>query len=149
MTTPDSEMMAELDEEKPIIDSIAWIPETAGETIIGTVLQVDERDAGYGPYRIVTIATDDEDNLAIHCMGTVLSAAAKDDDPQVGDRWAVRFEGEHNSKNGRTYKAWRTAIRRGPFITDNKPAPKKAPAKKATPAVTAAAKTVDGDGIEF
>lgn len=148
--TTDQDMLNELDEEKTIIDSIAWVPETAGETVIGAVVQVDQRDAGYGPYNIVTIATDDGDNLAIHCVGTVLAAAVDADQPEVGDRWAIRYEGERTSKNGHTYKAWRTAIRRGPFLpADKTPAPKKSATTHAKKAIPAQTSTVDSDGIAF
>ncbi len=141
--TTDTDMLSELDQEPVIAE--AWIPENEGDTIIGIVETVSTRDGEHGTYPIVTIQTDDGEHRAVHGFGTVLAGHIEQDKPQPGDRYAIRYAGERGSKNGRTYKDWRTAIRRGPFIT---PAPPKTPAKKKTPAVSAA-KTVDSDGIEF
>ena len=142
--TTDTDMLDELDEEPVIAE--AWIPDQEGDTIIGTVESVTQRDGEHGMYTIVTIQTDDGELVAVHGFGTVLAGHIEKDKPQSGDRYAIRYAGERASKNGRTYKDWRTAIRRGPFITPDKPT-KKTAAKKAP--APAAAKTVDGDGIEF
>lgn len=147
MTTADADMLDELDEEPVIAE--AWIPENEGDTIIGIVESVSTREGEHGDYTIVTIQTDDGELLAVHGFGMVLAGHLDKDKPHTGDRYAIRYAGERGSKNGRTYKDWRTAIRRGPFITPDKPqTPKNTPAKNKTPSATPS-KTVDGDGIEF
>lgn len=143
--TTDNDMLAELDQEPVIAE--AWIPDQEGDTIIGIVETVSTRDGEHGTYPIVTIQTDDGEHRAVHGFGTVLTGHIEQDKPQPGDRYAIRYAGERGSKNGRTYKDWRTAIRRGPFITPDKPAKKTAAKKPPAPAPTS--KTVDGDGIEF
>lgn len=146
MTTDQDDMLDELDEEPAYAD--AWIAENEGDTIIGEVVNVSERDGEYGRYTIVTILPDGQDTpLAVHCTGSVLTGRVQEDNPQAGDRYAIRYAGKRDSKNGRTYKDWRTALRRGPFIPADKPQPKNTPAKKKTP--SAADKTVDGDGMTF
>lgn len=142
--TTDQDMLNELDQEPVIAE--AWIPDTEGDTIIGLVETVTLRtDGDYDPYHVVVIKTDDGELAAVHGFGTVLAGHIDRDKPQPGDRYAIRYAGERASKNGRTYKDWRTAIRRGPMI----PVDTKKTAAKKAPAAPAAAKTVDSDGIEF
>ena len=143
--TTDQDMLDELDEDPVFAD--AWIPETEGDTIIGTVTNVSTRDAEYGTYTIVTILPDSADEpLAVHCTGSVLAGHVADDGPAKGDRYAIRYAGERQSKNGRTYKDWRTALRKGPFIAaDPTPPPKSATTRKKTADKT----TVDADGTTF
>lgn len=154
MTTADADMLDELDQEPVIAE--AWIPENEGDTIIGIVESVSTREGEHGDYTIVTIQTDDGELLAVHGFGMVLAGHLDKDRPQTGDRYAIRYAGERGSKNGRTYKDWRTAIRRGPFITPDEPTPPPAKSatsrakKKAAPApADEKPATVDADGIEF
>ena len=150
--TTDQDMLDELDQEPVIAE--AWIPDNEGDTIIGVVESVTVYTGGeYDDYPVVTLITDDGELRAIHCFGTVLAGHVTKDNPQKGDRYAIRYAGERQSKNGRTYKDWRTALRKGPFIAaDPTPPPAKSAtsrAKKKAAAPADAPSTVDADGIEF
>lgn len=149
MTTDQDDMLDELDEEPAYAD--AWIAENEGDTIIGEVVNVSERDGEYGRYTIVTILPDGQDTpLAVHCTGSVLSDQVAEDNPAKGDRYAVRFGGWRDGKNGRQYKAWRTAVRRGPFIAaEPTPAPKKSATTRQKAKTPESAPVVDGDGMTF
>lgn len=143
--TTDQDMLDELDQEPVIAE--AWIPDNEGDTIIGVVESVTVYTGGeYDDYPVVTLVTDDGELRAVHCFGTVLAGHVADDGPAKGDRYAIRYAGERQSKNGRTYKDWRTALRKGPFIAaDPTPPPKSATTRKKTDDKT----TVDADGITF
>lgn len=147
--TTDQDMLAELDEDPVFAD--AWIPQDEGDTIIGQITQISSRDTEYGTYTIITILPDGEDTpLAVHCTGTILASHIDADQPAVGDRYAIRYAGERQSKNGRTYRDWRTAIRRGPHIAaDPTPPPKKSATTRAKKTAPEPEPTVDADGITF
>src|SRR5580765_3085478 len=84
----------------------AWIPEAEGDTLVGRVVARSSRDAGYGPYPILTVRTDAGETWAFHATGTVLEGKVEELDPRPGGRLAVRFDGTKTSKSGSAYKAW-------------------------------------------
>ncbi len=104
--------------------SPSWIAKEEGDLIEGEVIGVDSRDAGYGPYPILTLqvtqtiggVVDDGTppappcTLALHCLGTVLGQEVAD--VQVGDQIAARFDGQKQGKSGNTYQAWSFASER-------------------------------------
>lgn len=72
----------------------AWRPTTAGEKIVGRVVDVDLRESEYGaPYPIVTIETDDGVELAFHGFHTVARRELAKQRPQVGDRIGIAYHG--------------------------------------------------------
>jgi hypothetical protein len=97
----------------------AWLPERTGDLLVGVIAARSSRDAGYGPYPILTVrpervtvagvdqATDRP--LAWHAMGTVAEGKVAELDPRPGGRIAVRYDGERTSKGGSTYKSWSVA----------------------------------------
>jgi hypothetical protein len=97
----------------------AWIPERPGDLLVGSVVTRSSRDAGYGPYPIVTVrpervtvagaAASTAQPLAWHAMGTVASAKVDELAVQAGGQIAVRFDGERTSRAGATYKVWSVA----------------------------------------
>lgn len=100
----------------------AFRAETEGDMIAGTVIALGHWDAGYGDYPIVTVdpsiklvlggrTVKARDPLAVHGLGTVL--AEKLEPARVGDRIAVRYDGERTSKSKNVYKAWSVAIEPG------------------------------------
>jgi len=97
----------------------AWRPERAGDLLVGRVLALSHRDAGYGDYPIVTVQPERaivagapvavDEPLAVHGIGTVLAGQLDELGVRPGGRIAVRYDGERTSRNGQTYKAWSTA----------------------------------------
>jgi hypothetical protein len=97
----------------------AWIPEHPGDLLVGVVVARSSRDAGYGPYPIVTVRPErvtvagaersTDQPLAWHAMSTVASAKVDELAARAGGRIAVRFDGERTSRAGATYKVWSLA----------------------------------------
>ena len=93
-----------------------WTPENPGDTIIGVITALDSRDGGYGDYPIVTVQEDGTGNLtAIHAFRTVLKNEVINQQPQVGDRIAVRYLGQQPAKRpgGSPYHSYKMALERG------------------------------------
>ena len=88
----------------------AWKPEP-GDKLIGTVVDLDERDSAYGdePYPIVTIETDDGNELAFHAFHTVARNELAKQRPVVGDRIGVAY---HGKKDGKNYESYRVIVER-------------------------------------
>jgi hypothetical protein len=63
----------------------AWKPEV-GDKLIGEITDLDERENEYGVYPIVTIVTDEGEELAVHGFHTVLRNELAKRRPRVGDR---------------------------------------------------------------
>ena len=109
----------------PLLDALdapsaeAWVPEKAGDVIVGRVIGTSHYDAGYGDYPIFTVKVEQatvggkkstNDLFAVHCLGMVLPDLMEAKGVRVGGRVAVRFDGEKESKKGNTYKAWSVAF---------------------------------------
>lgn len=83
-----------------------WRP-TPGDKLTGTVVGLDERDSDYGePYPVVTIACDDDREVAVHGFHTVLRRELARQRPQVGDRIGVAYHG----KSDRGYERYRVIV---------------------------------------
>jgi len=100
----------------------AWNREDAkldeGDTLIGEVTGLSERESDYGDhevYPIVTVRQKDGEELAFHAGGGGARGPLERAAPQVGDRIAIRYEGERNStKNkGKKYKLYKVRVLRG------------------------------------
>jgi hypothetical protein len=72
----------------------AWRPE-AGDKLIGTVVDLDERDSDFGdePYPIVTVLTDTGDERAFHGFHTVARNELAKQRPKVGERIGIAYHG--------------------------------------------------------
>ena len=64
-------------------------------------------------YPIVTIRQENGEDIAVHCMATVLKNEVNERRPRPGDEFAVVFDGKKNSAGGRAYNAFRIATRNG------------------------------------
>ena len=88
----------------------AWKPEP-GDKLIGTVVDLDERDSAYGdePYPIVTVQDDDGNELAFHAFHTVARNELAKQRPAIGDRIGIAY---HGKKNGKNYESYRVIVDR-------------------------------------
>jgi hypothetical protein len=112
-----SSLMSKLDEPR----AEAWMPQEDGDTIAGIIVGMDHRDAGYGPYPILTIECSDliggkmksgdsvpkpPATLSLHCLGVVLTTEVDGAELKNGDEVAARFNGKQEGRNGNTYDGW-------------------------------------------
>lgn len=103
-------------------DSEGWVPTEKGEGVVGVVVKVGETRSDFAKdgedpmVPTVTIQTRDSTKYRIIGYGTVLKREILDANPQVGDRFAVKYHGEKIIKNGKfagkPYKHFGVAIRR-------------------------------------
>jgi hypothetical protein len=85
----------------------AWRP-APGDTIIGELADVGERDNGYGPYPILTLLTDDG-AISVHCFHEVLRSELAKLSPQVGECIGIKYIGRHPEKS---YHQYRVSVER-------------------------------------
>ena len=92
------------------LDSFAdpWKP-NAGEKLVGTVVDLDERDGEFGKYPIVTVRTGEGDDLAFHAFHTVARNELAKQRPQVGERIGIAYRGK---PVGKTYESYRIIVDR-------------------------------------
>lgn len=105
----------------------AWIPEKAGDTLLGYVVRRNIREADYGPYPVVTVVTETADLFALHCTGSALAGNVdkggdwagliNEKDPQYGDYAGFRYDGQGESKKRgqQGAKRWTVFVNRGPY----------------------------------
>src|SRR5690242_5658416 len=85
----------------------AWPPEP-GDKIAGTIVEINERDAGWDPYPVVTLQVEDN-QVAIHAFHTVLQRELAKVRPEVGDAISVAYRGKKTSGSGTTYHAYKSS----------------------------------------
>jgi hypothetical protein len=92
------------------LDSYAdpWKP-NAGDKLIGTVVDLDERTGEFGTYPIVTVRTDEGSELAFHAFHTVAKNELAKQRPQVGEKIGIAY---HGKPAGKTYEAYRIIVQR-------------------------------------
>lgn len=88
----------------------AWRPE-AGESLIGTVAAISQRDAGYGSYPIVTIQPDEGEPKALHAIHAVAQAQLAESRPGIGERIGVRYLGKVDGAE-RAYHSYKVVVDR-------------------------------------
>jgi hypothetical protein len=90
-------------EERLDSTSEPWKP-SPGDKLVGTVVDIDERDAGYGSYPVVTVLDDTGAQWAFHAYHTVAKSELAKARPVVGDRIGVKYLGRHEGKQYEAYK---------------------------------------------
>ncbi len=80
-----------------------WKP-SPGDKLIGSVVDIDERDAGYGLYPIVVVLADDGEQYAFHAFHTVAKSELAKARPVVGDRIGIKYLGKPEGKEYESYK---------------------------------------------
>jgi len=116
----DDDLLGQVEED----DSEGWVPKVAGEGIVGKVVKVgvtrsDFAADGEDPMvPTVTIETKDGTKWRIIGFSAVLKRELRDQDPQVGDRMAVKYFGEKKLRTGkfqgRPYKHYGIIVQRAP-----------------------------------
>jgi hypothetical protein len=72
----------------------AWRP-AKGDTLVGEVVDIDDRSTDYGePYKVVTVRTDEGAEFAVHAFHTVLRREMKKRAPQIGDKIGIAYHGQ-------------------------------------------------------
>lgn len=101
-----------LQERLALASAEGWNP-SEGDTIIGTIVDIKaSRENEYGIYPIVTLATENG-NVAVHAFHTLLKDALMEQRPVVGEKVAIAYLGEKQSKNDeRTYHNYSVVIDR-------------------------------------
>lgn len=83
------------------------------DTITGELLKVEEWQTENGPTRVAVLLDDlDGDETSIFLGSTALTNAWDEQEPCVGDRVGIRFGGQVEGKNGRTYNRFYLAVER-------------------------------------
>ena len=93
----------------------SWRWEQPGDGVEGIVVAVSSRKHDNHPegYPIITIRQPNGEDIAVHCMATVLKNEVTERHPRTGDEMAFVFDGKKNSGAGRAYNAFRVAHRPG------------------------------------
>lgn len=111
-------------------NSEGWVPREKGEGISGTVIKVSETRSDFAKDgedpMVPTITLECKDpenpgkfvNWRVIGFGAVLKREIQDQNPQVGDRMAVKYFGERVLKTGKfqgkKYKHYGVAVRKAP-----------------------------------
>lgn len=81
----------------------AWMPE-AGETLAGTVVDVEVRSSQFGKYPAVTVQRLDGTKLVFHAFRTVALNEVLRRKPKVGDVIAIAYFGVTKGTDYHQYK---------------------------------------------
>jgi hypothetical protein len=84
----------------------AWRPEP-GDKLVGTVIELDERDGAYGPYPIITLRQEDGEEFAVHAFHGVLQSELARVAPKHGDQLGIKYEGKDQAKGYHRYRVRR------------------------------------------
>lgn len=98
--------MSKLQDELERDYAPAWEPDE-GDSLIGTVVDVTERDGAYGAYPIVTLRTEAGDELAVHAFHEVLQGELAKVAPKPGDELGIRYVGKHPERGYHRYRVRR------------------------------------------
>jgi len=86
----------------------SWKPKP-GDTLIGTLLEITERESEYGVYPLLIIETEDGDEVAVHGFHTVLKNELGRQAPVVGDQIGIIY---HGKDEDRKYEKYRVVLDR-------------------------------------
>lgn len=103
-------------------DAEGWVPEKRGDSLAGVVIKVGETRSDFAKpgedpmVPTVTVQTRDGDKYRVIGFGSVLKREIEDQDPQVGDIFAVKYWGEKPIKRGpyagKNYKHYSVAVQK-------------------------------------
>lgn len=87
-------------------ESNSWRPDK-GEEIKGTLVGVEARDSGYGPYPMLLLDVDGAE-VAVHAFHTVLRTELAKRRPKPGDELTIKYLGKTaDSKDRKGYHSYR------------------------------------------
>lgn len=91
----------------------AWRPEP-DERLVGEVVELSQRVGYQGDlYAIITVREEDGREWAIHAFHSVLANEFAKLRPRVGERIAVKYAGQRETRDGRSkYHSYRLAVNR-------------------------------------
>jgi len=78
----------------------AWRPDP-GDKIVGHVVELRAHENQYGTYPIVTLVTDDDEEVAVHAFHTTLRNGLKRARVEIGDHIAIKYLGKRTPQSGR------------------------------------------------
>jgi hypothetical protein len=115
------------DRERPLGDPFAererapaWTPDKPGKTADGRILGFATWNAGFGVYPIVVLEQQDGKQIAIHAQRRVLVDELVKLRPTVGERLAVRFDGEfQRDSDGGSYFRYTVRMPDRPPLMDS------------------------------
>ena len=103
----DASMMERLQQEA----ASGWTPEP-GDTLVGVILSIKSSQQNeYGIYPIVTVQTDEDSVVAVHCFHQVLKSRLLEKRPAPGERIAIQYVGEVE-KEDRPYHNYAVVVDR-------------------------------------
>lgn len=93
-----------------------WIAEKSGDTIVGAFLRLETGNTSYGPAPLVVLGTE-EGERTVWLFFESLKTAFLREQPEPGERVAIRYLGEQDVKNpapgrAKTFHAYRVAVDR-------------------------------------
>ena len=103
-------------------DPEPWMPEP-GDSVEGEVVEVALREGKFGVYPVVSLLTEDGNEVEFHAWHGVASGRLHELDPQEGDTLAVKYQGQRTSGGGNSYHSYRILIQHGPNRQPTAPAP--------------------------
>ncbi len=106
---------AALAKAAPVYKQIpAWVPEKAGDSLVGTLVKVDQRhpNNGYAPYPVLTLLDEDGEEHAVHAYHHVLLDQLRAVAPDIGDVVRIFYGGKAEGSSGRPYHRYTVTVRR-------------------------------------
>jgi hypothetical protein len=89
-----AELIAKLDQGYPP----AWIPENAGDTIVGAFLRLETGVTAFGRAQVAVVGTTDGER-SVFLFYETLKTGFRRTQPEPGERIAIRYEGLKPAKN--------------------------------------------------
>ena len=84
--------------------SQAWKP-NPGDTLVGTVLEIDERTSEFGSYPLLIIEEEESgDEIAVHAFHTVLKNEIARKSPAPGDKIGIVYNGKDQERKYEKYR---------------------------------------------
>lgn len=90
----------------------AWKPESAGEELLGKIVELSSNTTSYGTYPIVVIQPESGEPKAFHAFHTVARDQLEKGYPSIGDEIGVRYLGKVATPDGdyEGYQNYRVVI---------------------------------------
>jgi len=80
-----------------------WKPKP-GDTLIGTLLEITERESEFGVYPLLIVETEDGDEIVFHAFHTVAKNELGRLAPSVGDQIGIIYGGKDEDRKYEKYR---------------------------------------------
>lgn len=101
-------LAAELDREFPE----SWIPNDAGDSIVGEFQRLDVGPTAYGPASIAVLRTREGREQGVWLLATALKSQFARARPTAGELVGVRYLGKRKGASGHEYQDFRVVVDR-------------------------------------